>query len=75
MLLFLIVAFIGTLIGFAMTKTDVMMYAFVLSFFSLMGYCYKLVQLRNERARPATHDRHPLVPRSLSGRVVRPTGV
>ena len=25
-----------------------MMYAFVLSFFSLMGYCYKLVQLRNQ---------------------------
>ncbi len=47
MLLFLIVAFIGTLIGFAMAKTDVLMYAFVLSFFSLMGYCYKLVQLRN----------------------------
>ena len=47
-LFFLIVAFVGTLIAFAMTKTDVMMYAFVLSFFSLMGYCYKLVQLRNE---------------------------
>ena len=61
--------------AFAMTKTDVLMYAFVLSFFSLMGYCYKLVQLRNERARPPTHDGHPLVPRSLSDRVVRPTGV
>ena len=25
------------------------MYAFVLSFFALMGYCYKLVQLRNQQ--------------------------
>src|SRR4051794_35185634 len=54
-LFFLIVAFIATLVAFAMTKTDVMMYAFVLSFFSLMGYCYKLVQLRNEEL----DRRHP----------------
>jgi len=47
--LFLLVAAFGvTLFLFATTKSDVMMYAFVLSFFSLMGYCYKLVQLRNE---------------------------
>ena len=45
-----------TLFLFATTKSDAMMYAFVLSFFSLMGYCYKLVQLRNEeldRRQPA----------------------
>ena len=47
--LFLLVAtFAVTLFLFATTKSDVMMYAFVLSFFSLMGYCYKLVQLRNQ---------------------------
>ena len=47
--LFLLVALFGlTLFLFATTKSDVMMYAFVLSFFSLMGYCYKLVQLRNQ---------------------------
>jgi hypothetical protein len=53
--LFLLVAVFGlTLFLFATTKSDVMMYAFVLSFFSLMGYCYKLVQLRNTEL-----DRHP----------------
>jgi hypothetical protein len=47
--LFLLVAVFGlTLFLFATTKSDVMMHAFVLSFFSLMGYCYKLVQLRNQ---------------------------
>jgi hypothetical protein len=47
--LFLLVAtFAVTLFLFATTKSDAMMYVFVLSFFSLMGYCYKLVQLRNE---------------------------
>lgn len=47
--LFLLIAAFGlTLFLFATTKSDVMMYAFVLSFFSLMGYCYKLVQLRNQ---------------------------
>lgn len=31
---------------FATTHADAMMYAFVLSFLSLCGYCYRLVQLR-----------------------------
>ena len=75
MLFLLVAAFAGTLFLFAMTKTDVMMYAFVLSFFSLMGYCYKLVQLRNEELDRRHTDGHPLVPRRLSDRVVRPTGV
>ncbi len=44
----LVMSFVLTLLLFATTKTDIMMYAFVLSFFSLMGYCYKLVQLRNQ---------------------------
>ena len=47
-LLLLVLSFAVTLFLFATTKSDVMMYAFVLSFFSLMGYCYKLVQLRNQ---------------------------
>jgi hypothetical protein len=47
-LFFLVISFGLTLFLFATTKSDAMMYAFVLSFFSLMGYCYKLVQLRNE---------------------------
>ncbi len=47
-LFLLVMAFGVTLFLFATTKSDTMMYAFVLSFFSLMGYCYKLVQLRNE---------------------------
>ncbi len=52
--LFLLVAtFALTLFLFATTKSDAMMYVFVLSFFSLMGYCYKLVQLRNQEL-----DRH-----------------
>src|SRR3954451_13625141 len=51
--LFLLVAVFGlTLFLFATTKSDVMMYAFVLSFFSLMGYCYKLVLLRNQDMAP-----------------------
>jgi hypothetical protein len=47
-LFLLVAAFAVTLFLFATTKSDTMMYAFVLSFFSLMGYCYKLVQLRND---------------------------
>jgi len=47
-LFLLVAAFALTLFLFATSKSDVMMYAFVLSFFSLMGYCYKLVQLRNQ---------------------------
>ena len=47
-LFLLVMAFGVTLFLFATTKSDTMMYAFVLSFFSLMGYCYKLVQLRNQ---------------------------
>ena len=43
----LLMSFAVPLFLFATTKSDTMMYAFVLSFFSLMGYCYKLVQLRN----------------------------
>lgn len=31
----------------ATTKTDAMVYAFAISFVSLCGYCYKLVQIRN----------------------------
>ena len=54
-LFLLVAAFAVTLFLFATTKSDVMMYAFVLSFFSLMGYCYKLVQLRNQE----TGRRHP----------------
>ena len=46
-LFMLVMAFGVTLFLFATTKSDTMMYAFVLSFFGLMGYCYKLVQLRN----------------------------
>ncbi|MEO5725014.1 MAG: hypothetical protein ABIQ39_13870 [Ilumatobacteraceae bacterium] len=47
--LFLLVVTFGlSLFLFASTKAATMMYVFVLSFFALMGYCYKLVQLRNE---------------------------
>ena len=47
--LFLLVLTVGvTLFLVATTKADAAMYAFLLSFFSLMGYCYKLVQLRNQ---------------------------
>jgi hypothetical protein len=46
-LFLLVVSFALTLFLFATSKSDAMMYAFVLSFFSLMGYCYKLIQLRN----------------------------
>ncbi len=47
--LFLLVLTVGvTLFLFATTKADAAMYAFVLAFFALLGYCYKLVQLRNQ---------------------------
>jgi hypothetical protein len=35
-----------TLFLAATTHTNVMMYAFALSFLSLCGYCYKLVQIK-----------------------------
>lgn len=46
--LFILVVTVG-ITGFlaATTHADVMVYAFALSFVSLCGYCYKLVQLRN----------------------------
>ncbi len=46
--LFLLVVTVG-ISGFlaATTHANVMVYAFALSFVSLCGYCYKLVQLRN----------------------------
>jgi len=46
--LFVIVVATG-ITGFlaATTKTDAMVYSFAISFVSLCGYCYKLVQLRN----------------------------
>lgn len=46
--LFVIVVATG-ITGFlaATTKTDAMVYSFAVSFVSLCGYCYKLVQLRN----------------------------
>jgi hypothetical protein len=54
-------SFAVTLFLFATTKSDATMYAFVLSFFALMGYCYKLVQLRNvelDRQHPDAHWYH-----------------
>lgn len=46
--LFILVVTVG-ITGFlaATTHANVMVYAFALSFVSLCGYCYKLVQLRN----------------------------
>ena len=46
--LFLLVVTVG-ITGFlaATTHADAMVYAFALSFVSLCGYCYKLVQIRN----------------------------
>jgi hypothetical protein len=57
-LFLLVMAFGVTLFLFASTKSDAMMYAFVLSFFSLMGYCYKLVQLRNQELDRQYGDAH-----------------
>jgi hypothetical protein len=57
-LFLLVMAFGVTLFLFATTKSDTMMYAFVLSFFSLMGYCYKLVQLRNQELDRQYGDAH-----------------
>ena len=47
-MLFILVVTVG-ITGFlaATTHANVMVYAFALSFVSLCGYCYKLVQLRN----------------------------
>ena len=57
--LFLLVIAVGvTLFLFATTKSSTMMYAFVLAFFSLMGYCYKLVQLRNLELDRQYGERH-----------------
>jgi len=42
----------------ATTKAEVMVYVFALSFMSLCGYCYKLVQLRNDELDRTYGDQH-----------------
>ncbi len=45
-LFLLAMAFCASLFLAATTKSSVMMYALALTFLSLCGYCYRLVQLR-----------------------------
>ena len=42
----------------ATTKSEVMVYVFALSFMSLCGYCYKLVQLRNDELDRTYGEQH-----------------
>ena len=44
-----------TLFLAATTHTNVMMYAFALSFLSFCGYCYKLVQIRQIEQQQSTY--------------------
>lgn len=47
-----------TLFLAATTKSELMVYTFAFSFVALCGYCYKLVQLRNEELDRQYSDRH-----------------
>jgi hypothetical protein len=52
----LTIATLSTLFLAATTKADAMMYAFAISFLALCGYCYKLVQIRQQQEQHGYSD-------------------
>lgn len=55
-LFLLTMVFASSLFLAATTHSNVMMYALVISFLSLVGYCYRLVQLRDVERHATSHD-------------------
>jgi hypothetical protein len=54
----LAIASATTLFLAATTHTNAMMYAFALSFLSLCGYCYKLVQIKQLEQQAQSYERN-----------------